>query len=384
MKGLPLIIGLLSCVSLSSCFKEEPLNAECDIQTVTLHVNNPLQIFYNLSDTLQDVASNDSIITFSVRHNHHADLSQLIPKLITTPGAKVTKRGGKVDPHEGGRLYYRITSEDGMWHRDYSIVFEKVVKTVKDTIRYDFEHYELEKTEERYYVWYELSDDGTRKNDWANGNPGFRLSRESAKPEEYPTAPLTAGYSGAGIRLTTCSTGPMGELIGKRIAAGNFFLGTFNLANALRDPLTATMFGKPFDRQPLELNGYYKYNPGKEYKDKNGNTIPNKTDKAAIYAVFYLNHDKNGNPVVLNGNNVESSPHIVAFAEVKLLPATTAWTTFSAKFNYRQSIDVDILDNRGYNLAIVFSSSKRGAFFEGAVGSELCIDKVSVPCSKNE
>ena len=41
-------------------------------------------------------------------------------------------------------------------------------------------------------------------------------------------------------------------------------------------------------------------------------------------------------------------------------------------------INAEQLANRGYNLALVFSSSKTGDFFEGAEGSTLLIDKLEL------
>ena len=42
----------------------------------------------------------------------------------------------------------------------------------------------------------------------------------------------------------------------------------------------------------------------------------------------------------------------------------------------------DIVAAQGFNLALVFSSSKQGAQFEGAVGSTLYIDEVEVSYEK--
>ena len=75
---LPLLAATLT---LSSCFKEEPLNSECDITHVSLHTDNPLATFYQLSDTAKDVLSTDSLISFEVRREHEADLSLLTPTL---------------------------------------------------------------------------------------------------------------------------------------------------------------------------------------------------------------------------------------------------------------------------------------------------------------
>ena len=91
---LPLLAATLT---LSSCFKEEPLNSECDITHVSLHTDNPLATFYQLSDTAQNVLSTDSLISFEVRRDHEADLSLLTPTLQLTPGAKAVMTGSEVD-----------------------------------------------------------------------------------------------------------------------------------------------------------------------------------------------------------------------------------------------------------------------------------------------
>ena len=223
---LPLLAATLT---MSSCFKEEPLNSECDITHVSLHTDNPLATFYQLSDTAQNVLSTDSLISFEVRRDHEADLSLLTPTLQLTPGAKAVMTGSEVDNATGGKWYYQVVSEDGHWHRNYTVEVRPMTRMTNDTVKFDFEHYELE-PKGHYYVWHILRNDGSNAGDWANGNPGFSLSMGSAKPDEYPTAPLADGYDGAAVKLTTRSTGPFGAMVNKRIAAGNLFIGTFDMA----------------------------------------------------------------------------------------------------------------------------------------------------------
>ena len=384
MKALRVLAILLLCLALSSCFKEEPLNAECDITQVSFQLENPLGTFFSLTDTLQTVNSTDNTVTFNVRRNHEANLETLQPRFVLTPGATLSKLGGEIDPIEGGRQTYRVTSEDGQWHRDYSLQLIPVVRTIEDTVAFDFEHFELEPQKQKYYIWHNLLPDGTLGNDWANGNPGFQLSMGSATPEQYPTVPLIEGFDGHAVQLTTRSTGPFGVLAGKRLAAGNFYLGTFNVTNALQYPLRATSFGVVFDREPITITGYYKYQPGRTYQDFNGNTVEGRTDQAAIYAVLYRNHDDKGNEVILHGDDVKSNPLIVAIADMADVPTKAEWTAFSLVFQYKSTIDYELLAERGYNLTLVFSSSSEGDKFEGAVGSQLCIDKVRVICKKEE
>ena len=84
---------------------------------------------------------------------------------------------------------------------------------------------------------------------------------------------------------------------------------------------------------------------------------------------------------MLNGDDVKTSPYIVAIAQVTNIVPTNQWTEFEADFVFSKDIDQTLLNNRGYSLAIVFSSSVDGAYFKGAIGSTLLIDKVELICT---
>ena len=150
---------------------------------------------------------------------------------------------------------------------------------------------------------------------------------------------------------------------------------------AMTDALKATNFGEPFDRRPTKLRGYYKFEPGENYQDFYGNLVAGKADVADMYAVFYRNHDESGKAIVLDGADIKSSPYIVGMAQVADIRTTDQWTEFEAEFEFVQEIDQTLLDNRGYSLAIVFSSSVNGAYFEGAIGSTLLVDEVELICT---
>jgi hypothetical protein len=81
---------------------------------------------------------------------------------------------------------------------------------------------------------------------------------------------------------------------------------------------------------------------------------------------------------MLHGDDVRTSRFIVRMAEVTSAPPTDQWRHFEMTFEGTTPIDAQLLANRGYNLALVFSSSKTGDTFEGAVGSTLLIDKVEI------
>lgn len=382
MKIHHLLFIAASCCILSSCFKEEPINAECDIEKAYVHADSPLATFYNITDTMVNVPYADSTVTFNVRRT--ADLTAMAPEFQTTDGASIIPASGSAHDFSNGSVLYTVTSEDGRWHRSYAVGFNRVIKTINDTITYNFENYELETQKQKYYVWHNEMEDGTLGNDWATGNPGFNLSRSSATPDEYPTVPVADGYDGAAVCLTTRDTGPFGVMVNKRMAAGNLFLGTFDVTSALKDAMKATHFGIQFDKKPVKLTGYYKYTPGATFQDPKGNAVAGRVDSAAIYGVFYRNHDADGKAVVLYGDDVKTSSQIVALADMKDIKATDTWTPFEIVFDYTSGVDETLLENRGYNLTVVFSSSSDGDKFEGAIGSQLMIDKVKVICTEEE
>lgn len=381
MRYHQLIVSAIFALALSSCFKDEAPNAECDIIEASLHVDNPTDIFYNPTDTLVRVLYTDDNISFSVRRK--ADLTSLAPTFRITDGATISPASGSVHDFSKGPVIYTVTSEDKEWSRSYKVSFIPVIRTSKDTLSFNFEDYHLD-SKDKYYIWCEEHEDGNMYDDWATGNAGYGLTNGSAGPEAYPSTVLDEGYEGKGVKLVTCSTGPFGQMVKLPLAAGNLFLGTFDMSIALKTPRLATGFGLPFDKKPKTFTGYYKYTPGEKFQNKDESIVEGKVDEASVYAILYRNHDEDGNPVVLNGDNVQTSPLIVAKAIAANIVPTDKWTEFTVDFSYLEDFDLDLLENRGYNLAVVFSSSADGAFFQGAIGSTLCIDNVKIICETVE
>ena len=95
--------------------------------------------------------------------------------------------------------------------------------------------------------------------EWASGNPGFQLTGMGFTPDDYPTAQIVDGYSGRGVRLQTRDTGSFGEMVDMRIAAGNLFVGSFDVRNDIRSPLTSTNCGFTLHHEPAPLAGWYPY-----------------------------------------------------------------------------------------------------------------------------
>lgn len=379
--------GLLALLALplllASCVRDEEANAECDIETALLQVAQPDKFFYQLSDSFQTIRSDKDSIIFKV--NEGADLTALAPVFTITPGATISPASGSVHNFSQDGVRYTVRSESGEYERSY-LVMCRVTKDstfVDDDVDvfFHFEQSALEADKQKYYVWTE-NNGITPADCWSTGNPGFKLSKSSAKPYEYPTVPLEEGVSGHGVKLETLSTLPFGSMVKMRMAAGNLFLGEFDATQALRDAMQATSFGLPFVLRPLTFSGYYQYTPGATYQDREGTTVPDKTDLPDIYAVLYRNQDADGNYIVLHGDDVMTHGNIVALARVPYDGPTSGWTRFEVEFNYRAALDEDLLSRRGYNLAIVASSSRDGALFCGALGSTLLIDEFCITCKK--
>lgn len=369
----------------TSCFKDEPLNAECDIEKAWVHVDDVEEMFYSATDTLVNVISSETKIVFTMRDG--ADVTALAPHFTITDGATISPANGSVQDFSKGPVTYTVTSQDGKWSRKYTVEFNRIVRYVTEEWKFDFEHFEFDPLYHQFYVWHNTLADGSLGDDWATGNLGFRLSKSTAKADEFPTSVLENGYDGHGVLLITRDTGPLGHSGSnpKPIAAGNMFLGKFNVGKALFNPMQATEFGIPFTQKPVKLSGYYQYSPSTPFTDKNFVEHPERIDAGDIYSVLYINHDRNGNAIVLYGDNVLSSDQIVAVARVKDIKETNGeWVQFDVPFEYKKDIDLELLANRGYNLTIVFSSSIEGASFEGAVGSTMKVDKVRLTCETKE
>ncbi len=369
------VLVLTLVFALSSCIKDELLNAECDIVSAWVEGEQYAENFYLPSQMhLDNISTSEKEIVFTVRSL--ISLPTKIPVYFNiTPGATIQPASGTEQDFTKGPVVYTVTSQDGAWKRQYTVVFKEASMP---TYKFSFENYEtLESNSNSYHEFFEVDQSGNRHNIWASGNPGAILIKYKSKAEDQPTYSLVDGYQGRGVCLNTQDAGSLGQMFGKPIAAGNLFMGKFILENVLLNPLKATEFGRPIDRVPVRVTGYYKYRPGAVFTDKDKKEKPGRTDEASIYAVFYRNKDAQGNDVYLYGDDVLSSPYIVKKAEVASLPPTDQWARFEMFFEGEEA-DPKILEAQGYNMTIVFSSSKDGASFEGAIGSELCIDEVEV------
>lgn len=369
LNALPVIL-LFAGLSAGSCIKEEAPNAEADIESCTL-----------AGDVLNrdPVIGNDRVTLFLKKGT---DLTALAPEFTLTPGAMISPASGTerdfTTPQE-----YTVTSEDGRWKKRYRV--EATTSGLTSTV-FRFENARMD-SNGKYQIFYETDAAGAEILTWASGNPGFALTGAGNGYADYPTYQSESGYKGKCLALTTRKTGSFGAMMNMPIAAGNLFLGTFDVLNALKDPLTATRFGMPFDYVPTSLRGYYKYRSGVMFYELDAaasdklKPVPDRKDRFNIYAVFYESTD---DMKTLDGTNAlsEENPNVLAVAQIAQDEAveTDEWTPFRIEFVFREgkSVDAAKLAEGRYSLAVVFTSSLYGDRFEGAPGSTLCVDEVTL------
>lgn len=321
MKLLKLVIVAIMMSILESCIQKEPLNAECDIIAAEM----PGDIL-NRAPRID----NDKVI-FTVKNG--VSVTDLAPEFTLTPGASINPPSGTtrnfIIPQN-----YTVTSEDGKWEKVYTVEVQSGNILNLDC---DFEHV---RKQNGYDIFYEINENGDETFAWASGNAGFKLTGMGSTPDEYPTFQTDNGRSGKCAALVTRSTGAFGAMAKKPLAAGNLFIGKFNIATALSKPLESTQFGTPFMEIPRYLTGYYQYTPGEKYCQADGGKlipVPEKTDKFNIYAVFF---EATPDMEMLDGTNALSpdNENIIAVAEISDKDRVPAqhWTEFNIPFVYRQ------------------------------------------------
>lgn len=204
------------------------------------------------------------------------------------------------------------------------------------------------------------------------GNSGFALTGGGSY-DKFPTAYTEESHSGQwAAKLVTRATGTFGVNLKMPIAAGNLFIGTFDGMSATKDPMKATRFGMTFGREPLRLTGYYRYQSGGDITDENNQlVVPARRDSCNIYAVLYETDDE---VECLYGDNVLTSPNLVAVALVDQPEETDVYKKFDVEFEYRKPYDPQKSKEFKYKLAVVFTSSRDGGRLPGR-GGQHAVDR---------
>ena len=373
MKIKTLIACFILACAATSCIQDEALNSEAAIDVCS---GDDVQ--------LANIDADSKVINVYV--NKGADLSKQKLEFTLPQGATIkvnTPITGDTEStydfsEEPHSRKFTVTSEDGQWQPVYTV---NVILAELPTL---FKFEELLTTSSEYDTFYEFtpatSQEISKVLQWSSGNPGFKLTGMANSKTDYPTVQVANGFRGKGVKLETRDTGSFGASVKMYIAAGNLFIGTFEVGNALANPRKATNFGFQFDKRPKTLKGHYKFKAGDVYSAE-GKPQEGVRDKCDIYAVMY---EAENNSVMLNGDDVFTSDKLVSLARIKPedVVESDQWTDFEIPFEPVKGrvIDDTKLKNGEYKLGIVFSSSVDGAYFKGAVGSTLYVDEVELIC----
>lgn len=362
---------LIASLALASCVQDEALNREAavdgvegaNVQLVSIDTENkkidlyvPRQASHSLQELKFTLADQASI--------------EATPRLETDKPLI-----DLYDFSESGSRTFTVTSEDQAFHTPYLI---RLVDT-ELPLAYSFDHL-LANSSAPYDILAErqtvVGENHDRVLLWVSGNPGYKLTGMAKGREDYPTVQTPDGRNGMCVKLETRTTGSFGMMLNPKmpIAAGNIFVGSFDLSNALKDARKATRFGFPFYQKPIMLSGSYKFKAGEVFTDENGNVVAGCKDTGDIYAALY---EVKQSSDFLDGNTSLNSSDIVLMARVPV-SETAEWVSFAVPFTQpgSKAFDAAKLRSGKYKLELVCSSSKEGAWFRGAVGSTLYIDDI--------
>ena len=366
------MLSVALLLTTGGCIREEAPNSEaaidgCDGKDVQLYRINPDKSMSVYIPKWADMAAQQLLFTLP----EGASIAPVNPAPGDKAAESVYDFSGDNNPRE-----FVVTAEDGAWKTAYRI------RIIQAELPLNYHFDQLYPNEKGTYdiLWEEDRDNGYILQ-WESGNAGYELTSMAKNRSQYPTVQDAAGYRGSCVKLTTCTTGSFGTMLNPPmpIAAGNLFIGSFDLGSALTNALGATHFGFPFYKVPKTFSGYYKYKAGNQLTDAQGNSVAGK-DECDIYAVMY---EVTGNAGYLDGGNSLTSSNIVLLARLSAderKAESDEWKHFEMNFEPKngKTIDAAKLKAGRYKLAIVCSSSVNGAYFKGAVGSTLYVDELSL------
>lgn len=245
---------------------------------------------------------------------------------------------------------------------------------------------EIQLNNSNFQDWYEVSgtktyyEPGLSKEEtiWGTGNPGvITLGSPNVNP---------MGSSDNVYAILKTVELPLGAFLSQGIGAGSMFTGFFKLN--LSNPIASAKFGTPYSARPASFKIKYKYSPGPVVKNGKLITLPAAKDSCDI-------------GIILTDRSEEPYKQ-VAVAWFRSGAIVTEWKEINVEFKYgelsapeyyERPKDVYILENgadrlvqvvygsgeeKPTHITVVFSSSHRGDFFEGAPGSELFVDDLEL------
>ena len=326
----------------------------------------------------QPVINDDNTITFRVnREEVEADanvLKNLVPTFTISDKATASVKSGEaMDLSQDVTI--TVTAEDGTTIVPY---------IVKSPIRNSLMKFSLDDWGELQYKFDETIINypaPNPTNTLATSNAGAAMLHALNDYDKWPVVEEVQGFEGSAATLVTLDTREtLAAIMGAGVTSGSLFTGKFIMEGG--STIEYTKFGVLYEKKPLYFKGVYKYTPGSPFIETHKKSFfgyefveTDAIDECAIQAVLYTVADETE---TLDGTNIDddSNEKIVARARLEDGTAKDDWTAFNLEFKWKDGVTYDA--EKTYKLAIVCSSSKDGANFNGAVNSTLTVDELEV------
>jgi len=340
------LLVLLTTFAITACIKEDHFGKSSYRDIIQFKL--PLQ----LGSTVIDLDS--LVVRISV--SKESDITNLVPSEFAISNYATLSPPAGMAQDFSEPVKYTVTAEDGA-----SSTYTVYVTTDEPKIQVansGFQH------------WYTTSSGylqpGTNRNDtvWSTGNAGVNTFGF------VNATPLNRTAADTAVRLETLSLGPLAQALGLGIGAGTIFTGTFKLN--LANPNTSSRFGTPFIARPDSFSVEYKYLPATGMKNGYGQAIPG-SDSADLCVML---EDRSSGIVKR-----------VATAWYRTAQTTTDWTGLKLRLQYGPLTAPNHYEipkppsvwgtglETPTHIVVIFVSSARGDFYEGAPGSLLFVDE---------
>lgn len=357
-KIITLFFGVLVFFSVNSCIKDDYFGKYDKAKIVA----------FALENQIGTVNIDHEALLITVLVDEASDITRMrVTQLEVSSFAGVSPRlGDTVD--FSSPAAFTVIAENGT-EQVYSVIVKRSQAEIQLS-NSDFQNWYQVTGSKNYY------EPGLSKEEtvWGTGNPGV-VTLGAANVTPYGSVENVHAI------LKTVEL-PLGALLSQGIGAGSMFTGFFKLN--MSNPISSAKFGIPYSARPEAFSIAYKYSPGPVVKNGKLVSLPAAKDSCDI-------------GIILTDRSAEPYKQ-VAVAWFRSGENITEWKTLNLNFKYglinspavyERPKDVYILDNgkerlvpvvfgtgneKPTHITVVFASSHRGDYFEGAPGSELYID----------
>ena len=293
--------------------------------------------------------------TIVVPFGEEADLTALAPSRIELSNmARVEPEVGELQDFRNP-VIYAVTAEDGsqaLW--EVTVVKAEPEPQLPNS---DFDQ------------WYDAGGymqpgESADNTIWDTANKALALvGRSNTFPEDLGGGDLAVRMESQAAPLIV------------RMAAATLYTGSFTDGfPSATDPRSNIDFGTPFAGRPAAFRVDYRYLPGEEYLDADGNPLPG-GDQADLYVLL---EKRDGEQVARIGTGwYRSDERVEDWTTLEVPIKYGELTASDPEFEYaniRAGESWADPDERPTHITVVFSSSALGDFFTGAIGSELWVN----------